>query len=271
MEWDNFLPSLLNWLTTEGLKILFALIVIFISFWIISKLSKKIKNSLEKKGTDKIIAKILVALFNYGLKGLVVICMLGYLGIETSGIAALISAVGVGIGLAVQGALANFAGGILIILTRPFKVDEFIETQGIMGTVEDISIIHTTIRTGDNKTAILPNGALANSNVINYSRKDIRRVDFTFSIGYGANFALAQKIVLAIFENHEKILETPGAMVRMTAHGASSIDLVSRCWVNAADYWDVYFDIMETVKAEFDRNGIEIPFNQLDVHVDYKK
>jgi len=271
MDWDNFFPSLLNWLTTEGLKILFALIVIFVGFCIISKLSKKLKVSLEKKNTDKIIAKILVSVFNYGLKALVVICMLGYLGIETSGIAAVISSIGIAIGLAVQGALSNFAGGILIIITRPFKVDDFIETQGILGTVEDISIIHTTIRTGDNKTAILPNGALANSNIINYSRKDIRRVDFTFSIGYTADFALAQKIILSIFAKHEKVLDNPESMVRMTAHGASSIDIVSRCWVNSADYWDVYFDVMETVKSEFDRYGIEIPFNQLDVHVDNKK
>ena len=270
MDWENFLPSLLNWLTTEGLKIVFALIIIFVGFLIVGKLSKKIAAALEKKGTDKIIAKILVALFNYGLKGLIIICMLGYLGIETSGIAALISAVGVGIGLAVQGALSNFAGGILIIITRPFKVDDFIETQGISGVVEDISIIHTTIKTGDNKTAILPNGALANSNVINYSRKDIRRVDFTFSIAYDANFALAQKVVLGVFEKHEKILDNPESMVRMTAHGASSIDLVSRCWVKTEDYWDVYFDVMETVKSEFDKNGIEIPYNQLDVHVNNK-
>lgn len=271
MNWENFLPNLLNWLTTEGLKILFAVIVIFVGFFIIGKISKRIAASLEKKGTEKMIAKILVALFNYGLKGLLVVCMLGYLGIETSGIAAVISAVGIAIGLAVQGALANFAGGILIIITRPFKVDEFIETQGISGTVEDIGIIHTTVKTGDNRTVILPNGALANSNVINYSRKDLRRVDFTFSIGYGADFALAQKIVLDVFEKHEKVLSQPGTMVRMTAHGASSIDLVSRCWVNASDYWDVYFDVMETVKAEFDKNGIEIPYNQLDVHVDSKK
>ncbi len=271
MNWENFLPNLLNWLTTEGLKIVFALIIIFIGFWIVSRLAKKIAAALEKKNVDKIIAKIIVALFNYGIKALIIICMLGYLGIETSGIAALISSVGVGIGLAVQGALANFAGGILIIVTRPFKVDDFIETQGYSGTVEDISIIHTTLRTGDNKTVLLPNGALANSNVVNYSRKDIRRVDFTFSIAYNADFVLAQKIILAIFENHDKVLKNPETLVRMTAHGSNSIDIVSRCWVNSADYWDVYFDVMEIVKLAFDKNGIEIPYSQLDVHLDNKK
>ncbi|MBQ8742346.1 MAG: mechanosensitive ion channel [Clostridia bacterium] len=267
MNWENFFPSLLNWLTTEGLKIVFAIIVILVGFFIVGKISKKIANACEKKGTDKMVAKILVALFNYGLKGLIVICMLGYLGIETSSIAAVISAVGIAVGLAVQGALSNFAGGILIILTHPFKLDEFIETQGISGTVENIGIIHTTVRTGDNRTVILPNGALANSNVINYSRKDIRRVDFTFSISYDSDFALAQKIILDVFEKHEKVLGEPGAMVRMTAHGQNSIDLVSRCWTNASDYWDVYFDITETIKAEFDKNGIQIPYSQLDVHV----
>lgn len=264
---EQIMGNIINWISTEGVKVLIAIILLIVSFALIRMISKRLRRAFEKRGTDKTIANVVIHVFDYGARILVVLCLLGYLGIETSGVAALISALGVGVGLAVQGALSNLAGGVLIILTRPFKVDDFIEAQGFSGTVEDINIIHTTLRTGDNKVVVLPNGALANSNVVNYSVKDTRRVDFTFSIGYTADFSLAKKLIADIFEGHEKVLKDPAYMIRMTEHGASAIVLVARCHVNSADYWDVYFDVTEQVKASFDANGIEIPFNQLDVHV----
>ncbi|MBQ8350892.1 MAG: mechanosensitive ion channel [Clostridia bacterium] len=264
---EQLLGNIVNWLSTEGVKVVIALVLLVISFAIVRMISKRLKAAFEKKGTDKTIAKVVVHVFDYGARILIVLCLLGYLGIETSGVAALISALGVGVGLAVQGALSNLAGGVLIILTRPFKVDDYIEAEGFGGTVEDINIIHTTLRTPDNKVIILPNGTLANSNVVNYSIKATRRVDFDVSIAYSADFDKAKRLIADAFEGHEKVLKDPAYMIRMKEHGASAIVLTARCHVNSVDYWDVFFDITEQIKASFDANGIEIPFNQLDVHV----
>lgn len=264
---EQLVGNIVHWLATEGVKIVIALILLAVSFAIVRMISKRLKRAFEKRGTDKTIAKVIIHIFDYGARALIILCLLGYLGIETSGVAALISALGVGVGLAVQGALSNLAGGVLLILTRPFKVDDYIEAEGFGGTVEDINIIHTTLRTPDNKVIILPNGTLANSNVVNYSVKDTRRVDFTVSIGYGADFGKAKQLIAEIFEGHEKVLKDPAYMIRMKEHGASAIVLTARCHVNSADYWDVFFDVTEQIKAAFDENGIEIPFDQLDVRV----
>ena len=170
-----------------------------------------------------------------------------------------------------QGALSNFAGGILIIFTRPFKIDDYIAACGVDGTVEDINLIHTVLRTPDNKVITLPNGTLANETIINYSVKDTRRVDFVFAIAYEADFALAQRLLRSVFEEHELVLSDPAPFVRMTEHGDSAIKIAARAWVNSADYWTVYFDVTERVKAVFDENGIVIPYNQLDVHLASQK
>ena len=173
-------------------------------------------------------------------------------------------------GLAVQGSLSNFAGGVLIILTRPFKIDDYIETQGISGTVEDIHIIYTILRTPDNKVIHIPNGTLANSTITNYSSKDTRRVDFTFSIAYDADYLKAEQIILDICKSHSLVLDDPAPVCRLSEYADSAIKLVLRVWTLSSDYWNVYFDINESVKNEFDAAGISIPYNQLDVHIDNK-
>ncbi|MBQ7333395.1 MAG: mechanosensitive ion channel, partial [Clostridia bacterium] len=177
------------------------------------------------------------------------------------------ASLGVCAGLAVNGALSNLAGGVLIILTRPFRVDDYIEAQGHSGTVEDIHITCTKLRTTDNKVVYLPNGSLSSGSIVNYSEKDTRRVDFTFSIGYSDDFEKAKGIIMGILESHELTLKDPAPMVRVSGHGESSIDITARAWVMSADYWTVNFDVLEAVKTAFDKEGIEIPFNQLDVHV----
>ena len=271
MNWSAFFQSILSWLATEGVKILIAIVLLLIGFKLAGWLAGKISKVMEKRHVDETICKVVHHILNYGIKILVAVCLLGYLGIETSGIAALITSLGVAVGLAVQGALSNLAGGVLIIVTRPFRVNDYIETQGLSGTVEDISIIYTVLRTPDNKVINLPNGALANSNIVNYSVKDTRRVEFTFSISYSADYRLAQGIIMDIFNRHELVLDDPAPFVRMSEHAASAINITARCWVKSADYWTVNFDVLESVKAEFDQNGIEIPFNQLDVHVSNRK
>ena len=267
INWTDVLNSIVSWATNTGVKIIIAIVIWLISFRIINFVAKKIKKSGEKKNSDKTILSVLVYAFKLTLKCLVIVCLIGYLGIDTSGITALITSLGVCVGLAVNGALANLAGGVLILVTRPFKVDDFIEAQGISGVVSEIHITSTKIITGDNKVIYVPNGTLANGTIINYSEKDTRRVDIDFSISYSADSEKAKAIVMDILTSHDKVLKDPVPFVRMGAHGQSDIVIKSRAWVNSGDYWTVYFDVLETVKAEFDKNGIEIPFNQLDIHI----
>lgn len=267
MDWKAILDTIVNWALNTGIKLIIAVILLFISFKIINWIGKKIEKSPEKGKMDKTIAKVLAYIFKLGMKIVVAICLVGYVGIDTSGLAALVTSFGVCIGLAVNGAVSNLAGGVVIILTRPFRVDDFIEAQGHSGVVEDIHITCTRVRTGDNKVVYIPNGPLSSGTIVNYSEKATRRVDFTFSIGYGDDFEKAKKIITDICSAHELVLKDQPIFVRVAAHGASSIDLVTRVWVNSGDYWTVNFDIIEAVKTAFDKEGIEIPFNQLDVHV----
>lgn len=271
MNWkeklNQILDTLIGWATTTGVKVIIALVLLFISFKIINKIARKIEKRGEKGKLDKTLAKTFAYIFKLGLKCLVAICLVGYVGIDTSGLAALVASVGVCAGLALNGALSNLAGGVLIILTRPFRVDDFIDAQGYSGTVEDIHITCTKLRTPDNKVVYVPNGALSSGTIVNYSEKDTRRVDFTFSIGYADDFEKAKTTVMNILTSHELVLKDPAPMVRVSEHGASSINLVARGWVKSSDYWTVNFDVIEAVKAAFDKEGIEIPFNQLDVHV----
>ncbi len=271
INWTEKLSTLLDtiiaWASTAGVRLLIGLLILFISFKIINLISRRIERSHEKGKIDKTLAKTFAYIFKLGMKIVIAICIVGYVGIDTSGLAALVTSFGVCIGLAVNGAVANLAGGVIIIVTRPFKVDDFIEAQGHSGTVEDIHITCTKIRTGDNKVIYIPNGALSNGTIVNYSEKDTRRVDFTFSIGYSDDYEKAKSIIMDICTSHELVLKDPAPMVRVKEHGASSINLVARAWVNSGDYWTVNFDIIEAVKTAFDKEGIEIPFNQLDVHV----
>ena len=264
---NNVLNSIIGWATTAGLRLLIAIVILIVSFKVINAVAKKIAKQGDKGKLDKTLAKTFAYLFKLAMKICIAICLVGYVGIDTSGLAALVVSFGACIGLALNGAVANLAGGVVILVTRPFKVDDFIEAQGVSGTVEDIHITCTRIRTGDNKVVYLPNGALSAGTITNYSEKDTRRVDFTFSIGYANDFEKAKAIVLDVCNAHELVLKDPAPMVRVSEHGASSINLVTRVWVNSGDYWTVNFDLLEAVKKAFDEQGIEIPYNQLDVHV----
>lgn len=271
INWSEVLGTIgstvLSWCLNTGIKILIAIVILLVTFKIINSISRRIEKRGEGGKFDKTVMRTIAYIFRIGLKVAIVICLVAYLGIDTSGLTALVASFGVCIGLAVNGALSNVAGGVLILVTRPFKIDDYIEAQGVSGTVEDIHMVCTKLRTPDNKVIYLPNGALSSGNIINYSEKDLRRVDFTFSISYSADFDKAKAIITDILTSHELTLDEPESMVRMSSHSASSIDITARVWVNSADYWTVNFDVLEAVKAAFDKNGIEIPFNQLDVHV----
>lgn len=261
------LDTLVSWCLNTGMRVLIALVLLCVSFRIITVIARKI----EKKGNtdkfDKTVMRTIAYIVNIGAKVVVAVCLVGYVGIDTSGITALIASLGVGIGLAVNGALANLAGGVLIIVTRPFKIDDYIEAQGVSGTVEDIHMVCTKLRTPDNKVIYVPNGSLANGNIINYSEKPQRRVDFDFFISYENDFNAAKSIIMDICSSHELVLDDPAPFVRVAEHAESGIKITARVWTKNEDYWTVNFDILESVKQAFDENGIEIPYNQLDVRL----
>lgn len=265
---QQMIDSIISWATSTGIKLLIAIAVLIVSFIIIKVVFKRLeKRFLKSKRMDKTITKTLLNASKWLLKILVIVCLVGYLGIDTSGISALIASLGVCIGLAVNGALSNIAGGILILLTHPFKDDDQIEANGYLGVVEDIRLTHTVLRTGDNKLVYIPNGTLSSGTVVNYSRKPIRRVDLKFTISYEADFEKAKQLVLEECGKHELILKDPTPMARVSNQLDSALELTVRVWTKTENYWDVYFDMNENIKQLFDKNHIEIPYNQLDVHV----
>lgn len=265
--WKDILESIVNWSVNTGIKIIIALVVLLISFKLIKWIGKKIIKNSEEKKADKTVVKTLVHVAEIAAKCIVIVCLIGFLGIDTSAITALIASFGVCIGLAVNGALSNIAGGVLILVTRPFKVDDFIEAQGVTGTVTDINMTATRVVTPDNKVVYLPNGALSSGNIINYSEKDTRRVDINFAIAASSDVNKAVEVVKGVLASHGLIMKDPAPFVRINENGDSCQKITSRAWVKSGDYWTVYFDVLESVKSEFAKNGIEAPHNQVDIHV----
>lgn len=261
-----------GWLLSDALwntliRIVISIILLVISFKIINSIARKMERRVNDKRFDKTITKTFAYLFKLVAKTVIVVAIIGFLGIDTSGITALVASFGVCIGLAVNGAVANIAGGVLIIVTRPFKVDDYIEAQGYAGTVTDIKLTATKIVTPDNKVVYIPNGALSNGNIVNYSEKQLRRVDMSFTIDYADDYGKARALILDICNTHELIEKEPAPFVRMSEHSPSAIVISVKVWTKNETYWDVYFDLNEKVKASFDANEIHIPFNQLDVHI----
>lgn len=254
--------------TDVGLKIIFGLIVLLVGL----KLAKWIVKLVSKgRGFAKLepsVQGFLLSFLKIMLYALVIASAAIIWGIPTTSFLTIFTSAGVAVGLALQGALSNFAGGLMILIFKPFKIGDFIENGTAMGTVKDITIIYTIIHTVDNRVITIPNGTLTNSNVINYSTNPIRRVDIKFSTAYGDDIEKVKSVLMEVANSHEKILKDPAPFVRLVAQAASSLDYTFRVWVNGADYWDVYFDMMERVKKAFDENGIRIPFQQIDVHMD---
>ena len=270
MSWQEFWDQIVTWIRTGGMKLLFAVVVLILTFALINWFAKKIGARAEKQigegKLDKTLYKSISYIVRVMAKVLVVVALIGYLGFDTSGFAAILTSLGVGIGLAVNGTLSNFAGGILLLITRPFTDDDFIEACGFSGTVEDILICNTKIRTPDNKVVYLPNGKLSTSEIVNYSKKPTRRVDLTFSVAYEDDFEKAKEIILSDCRENPKVLTDPAPTARVSEHGESSINISAKAWCRNEDYWDTRFDLLEGVKSAFDKEGIHIPYPQLDVH-----
>ena len=266
-NWNTFLDKLVDLSTTLGTKLLAAIFILLIGRWIIRRLKKLINNILEKRQVEASLATFTRSLINITLNFLLVLMLVGTLGVETSSIIALFASIGVGIGMALSGTLQNFAGGIMILLFKPFKVGDFIEAQGQSGTVKEIQIFNTILTTPDNKIIIIPNGGLSTGITQNYSKEALRRVDWQFGIAYGDSYNKAQEVIARLLNADNRILKEPAYFIALTSLGESSVNIVVRAWVNASDYWGVYFDMNEKVYKTFAEESINIPFPQLDVHL----
>lgn len=254
---------------TIVLPIIIKLVIVLAVGFALSGISAKlITKALGKSNFDISLVKFLARIARIAIIVLTIIIAIGLLGIPTTGLIAGVSAVAAAIALALQGSLSNIAGGIFILITRPFKTGDFIDISGNAGTVKDIQLIHTVLLTGDNKEVIMPNGVVVNSTVINYSNSEKRRVDLVFSIGYDDDARLAEDIIFRTAMAHTYTLTDPAEpFVRESAHSASSIDITTRVWCKAENYWTLHFDLIEKVREEFTKHGISIPYNQLDVHI----
>lgn len=267
IDWNKVLEVVVNWMTSTGIKLVIGIVLLIVLFKIIDLFCKKLLKRLEKKGTDETISKFVIKIMKIVLKVIVLTCLVGYIGIETASISAVIASLGIGISLAVQGTLSNFAGGIIIIVMRPFKLGDFITSNGESGTVEDIKLFYTYLKTPDNRVVIIPNGSLANNVIVNVSMKEDRRVDVRMSVAYDSNIELCKNLIRKVCYENELIYKNPDVFVEIGEFSDSSIDLFVRVWCKNTNYWDVNFYLLDRIKKEFDSNGIEIPFNQLDVNI----
>lgn len=250
-----------------GLNIISALAILVIGIWVAKIIRRTIEKQLVKREVDQTLIKFLVNLLYFILLTVIVLASLGQLGIETTSFIAILGAAGLAIGLALQGSLANFASGVLLIIFRPFKVDDFVKLADEEGFVEKIQIFTTQIKTFDNRTIIIPNSVVTSGKIINYTDKEIRRVDLSIGISYGDNIKQAVDTLMEILNNHPKVLKDPAPFVGVTGYGDSSIDLTIRPWCKTEDYWDVFFEVNHSIKVEFDKKGVSIPFPQRDVHL----
>ena len=264
---EGLIAKIYELITVFGVKILAAVAVFIIGRWIAKLVRRGVNKVMKNRSVDPTIGKFVANLTYISLLTFFVLAALSLLGIQTTSFIAVIGAAGLAIGLALQGSLANFAAGFLLIIFRPFKVGDYIEGGGVAGTVEAIQLFTTQLATPDNKTIIVPNSKITGDNIVNYSTKGTRRVDMVFGIGYGDDIDKARNIITEILSQDERILQDPPMKIAVSELADSSVNFIARPWVNAADYWNVYFEITEKVKKRFDAEGVSIPYPQRDVHV----
>ncbi|MFR3522018.1 MAG: mechanosensitive ion channel family protein [Clostridia bacterium] len=268
MTLETIVKRIIDWTFTGGIKLIIGTLAIVIGFKIINKLSKRFINLAEKRNVDMTLIKFIKSFISYTLKILLVLIIAGsYWKLELSGLAAIVASAGVAIGLALQGSLSNFAGGFIILLLRPFKVGDYIQTGQFEGTVEQIGVFYTSLTTIDNKVVLIPNGSLSNGSLVNYSAKDTRRVDLVFAVSYESDILKVRGILKDIVQQHRLVLDYPEPFVGLLEQADSSLNFAVRVWVNTPDYWTVYFDLLEEVKLRFDKEEISIPYPQIDLHL----
>lgn len=267
MDFTKYTDMAVVYASEYGLKILAAIAIFIIGKWVAQKLAHFTKKVMIKAKIDLTLSEFTESLVYFTLFAMVILAALNALGINTTSFIAVFGAASLAVGLALQGSLANVGAAVLIIIFRPFKIGDFIEAGGATGTVEDITMFSTIISPQDNRTIIVPNSAIVGGNIVNFSKKEQRRVDLTFSIGYDDDLRMAKQTLIDILNSDERVLQDPAPFVAVSELGDSSVNFITRAWVDTANYWDVYFETIEKVKLTFDEKGISIPYPQMDVHM----
>ena len=266
INWEHVLEKLITWGVETGKALVAAILIYVIGRFIIKQINTLLAKILQKRKFEISVQTFLKSLVNLLLNLVLAFAIISKLGVETTSLAAILASAGVAIGMALSGNLQNFAGGLIVLLFRPFKVGDWIESQGVSGTVREIQIFHTILTTADNKVIYIPNGALSSGTVTNYSREDTRRVDWVIGVEYGENYDKVESTVRRIISEDSRILNTPEPFVALHALDASSVNVVIRVWVKSGDYWGVYFDMNKKIYSVFNEEGIDFPFPQLTVH-----
>jgi small conductance mechanosensitive channel len=265
-EYTEYLDQGVQWIIEILPNLITATIILVVGYWIVKIINRLVHKFFQKKDYDLALESFLQSFISIALKLLLFVLVITQLGVKSSSLVALVGAAGLAVGLALQGSLANFAGGVLILIFKPFRVGDFISAQGVEGTVKEITIFTTKLNTFGNQVAILPNGQLSNNSIINFNAEDTRRDKIDIGIGYGSNIKKAKEILLDICASQEGIIKDPAPAVFVGALADSSVNLTLRFWAKNEDFWAAHFFVMEETKARFDKAGIEIPFPQLDVH-----
>jgi small conductance mechanosensitive channel len=251
----------------HGPRVLMVIVLLVVGLWIIKRIESGLRKVMTRRKLDPSLIPFVVTMLDISLKVLLIISLAGVLGFPTTSFVAILGAAGLAVGLALQGTLANFAGGVLILIFKPFRVGDLIEAQGEKGNVKEIQIFVTIINTPENKTVIIPNGAISNGNITNYTVEGVIRVDMTFGVSYDSDIKKTKEVLLTILQNHPKTLKEPAPFVGVSALADSSVNFAVRPYTHPNDYWDVYFDVYEAGKIALDEAGITIPFPQVDVHM----
>lgn len=267
MTADEILTSLLSKLLAFGLKFVGALVIFFVGRWLMNRFCNFIIKLLTRRHVEPSVQSFLRSFINITLMLVLVVMVIGIFGINTTSFVALFASAGVAISMALSGSLQNFAGGLMILVFKPYKVGDFIEAQGQSGTVKEIQIFNTVLITGDNRTIFVPNGNLSNDIIVNYSRAGVRRVEWTFGIGYGDRYETAKKVLAELLEADARILREPPVFIALHSLGDSSVNVLVRAWVATEDYWNVYYDLNRKVYKAFAENDVNIPYPQMDVHL----
>jgi small conductance mechanosensitive channel len=267
MNTEQIFAKLTEIFVEYGPRLLGAILVLLAGSWVIRQLMRGMGRMMEKRGIDESLKPFLKSITRVLLRALLFVSVLGMVGVDMLSFVAILGAAGLAIGMALSGTLQNFAGGVIILLFKPFRVGDYIEAQGYAGSVKEIQIFNTVLKTPDARIIIIPNGSLSNSSMINYSAEEKRRVEWTFSIAYGDDVEHAKKILRQLMEADERVLREPELFIAVAALADSSVNIVVRAWVNAADYWPLFFHMNELVYNSFNKEGINIPFPQMDVHL----
>ena len=267
MEYFEDSDKLLELITDFGIAIASALAVLIIGLFVIKKLTNALRKYFDRKDFDESLETFLLSLSGIALKLMLFVVVIQMLGVQSSSLVAVLGAAGLAVGLALSGTLQNFAGGVMILIFKPFKVGDYIDAQGHAGTVSEVQIFNTILKTPDNKTIIVPNGGLANGSMVNYSAEPTRRVDWSFGIAYGDDADKAQAVIRKLMNDDARILQDPAPFVELGALADSSVNFTVRAWVNTPDYWAVHFDLNKKIYQTFAKEGLSIPFPQMDVHV----